>query len=180
MNSTKKISAAIMVVSLIVGSTSAFAYGHHKNGCGHHHKGLYKQLNLTDKQKEEFKNIREQSKEAMKASRAEYKKTLSENKNSYKEAMQKYVMNDSGYDKDKIQQLISEKMNAKAKLKTEQKMIRLEAKHNMYKDLTAEQQTKLKQIKAKQFEQCAVKLEKKSAKLSQKSEKMKELAKSMQ
>ena len=59
MNSTKKISAAIMVVSLIVGSTSAFAYGHHKNGCGHHHKGLYKQLNLTDKQKEEFKNIRE-------------------------------------------------------------------------------------------------------------------------
>ena len=139
----KKLVTAFIAIALVaIGSIFVFAQkadGNkgHRRGFGHHRGGfgrLAKQLNLTDVQKEQMKQIKETSKAKV--------QPLRENLKSIHQQLETATA-DGKFDEAQVQNLATQQANIMAQLTVEKER----AKSQMFAVLTPEQQTQAKAIK---------------------------------
>lgn len=151
MNMAKKILLASIILPLAISAGSAFAYGgkDHRgshNGC---HAGMdrsmMKDLNLTDDQKTQLKELRQSNKDAMKRdgkNPAQYE--------AHRSQLNELLMSDT-FDSAKAKAL-AEQMSGKH---TERQVEKLSKQHQMLSILTPEQKTQFIEQQKKHMEECA-------------------------
>ncbi|XNH05072.1 CpxP family protein [Vibrio cyclitrophicus] len=163
MKMTKKLVLAAAALPLIFGTASAYAYGggdksDHKgmhDKCGGFDKKVMRQLDLTDAQKEQLKEMREADRAEMKAKRGANKTAKMAQMKAHHEKVQALVLVDN-FDEAAANDLASQ-MVAK---QTERRVAMLKKQHDMMSVLTAEQKTQLKEIQQERMSKCADKMEK--------------------
>ncbi len=169
MKFSKKWVIAATVLPLALGSASALAYGGGKGG--HHGKGgegmcggfdgkrMFRELDLTDAQKEQMKQLRESNKAQMKqkfdgdftAKKAEMQ--------AHQQQMQDLVLADT-FDADAANALATQMVEKQA----ERRVKMLEKQHEMMSILTPEQKAKFKELSQERMEKCWSKMEKRAEK----------------
>ncbi len=150
----KKTTLVLLAAPLAFGSVSALAAGmgghdakgpmHGKCGMGME-RGIWKQLDLTDAQKTQLKELRQQDREAMKSG---FKANMQEMRANH-EQMQKLVMADN-FDQAAVQEL-AQKM-ADQRVEGQVKMAK--ARHDMFSVLTPEQKQEFSKLQGEQHQQC--------------------------
>lgn len=175
MKFAKKLVIAATVLPLAFASVSAMA----KNGpdgqkggkgktqqCMSSSKGMFRQLDLTDVQKEQLKELRKASREARKAQRTgdvEAKKAQMMTRHS---EMQSLLLADT-FDAQAAHNLATEMVEKQA----ERRVSKLEQQHKMLSVLTAEQKTKLKELQQERLEKCMSKMDQRAQRAAEKSAK---------
>lgn len=165
MKKLNKTLLATMILPLTLGSASVFAFGgsngmwddfdgprsekgmpKHKDG----HKGqmqamnlrLFKKLDLTDKQKEEIKDILDANREERREARGDRPADMMQNRDK----MQDLTLSDN-MDEAAVRALAEKAVNAKSQKQVERLVSHAQLENKIYNVLTAEQKTKLKQLK---------------------------------
>ncbi|MCL9776399.1 CpxP family protein [Vibrio methylphosphonaticus] len=167
MKLAKKLVLVAAVLPLTFATASAFAYGgkggHHGKGgdgqCGGFDRKVFSQLDLTDAQKEQMKEMRQSMKSEMKAKRGENVGSKTAEMQARHQKMQDVVLADT-FDAAAANELASE-MVAK---QTERRVKMMEKQHEMLSILTPEQKTKLKEVQQERMQKCVSKMESKAAK----------------
>ncbi|MEZ8063432.1 MULTISPECIES: CpxP family protein [Vibrio] len=163
MKMTKKLVLVAAVLPLMFGATTAYAYGGIDKGdhkgmhgkCGGFDKKVMRQLDLTDAQKTELKEMREANRAEMKAKRVGNKADRVAQMKAHHEKVQALVLADN-FDEAAANDLASEMVGKQ----TERRVVMLKKQHEMMSVLTAEQKTQLKEIQQERMTKCADKMEK--------------------
>ncbi|WP_060983411.1 CpxP family protein [Vibrio splendidus] len=163
MKMTKKIVLAAAALPLILGTASAYAYGGGDKGdhkgmhgkCGGFDKKVMRQLDLTDAQKAELKEMREANRAEMKAKHSGNKADKMAKMKAHHEKIQALVLADN-FDEAAANDLASQMAEKQA----ERRVVMLKKQHQMMSVLTAEQKTQLKEIQQERMVKCADKMEK--------------------
>lgn len=153
MKTVKKLVLAAAVVPLAFASASAFAFGgkgEHRGGhCqGGMDRGVMKQLDLTDEQKTQFKDMREANHQEMKANYDERQAV----RRAHHEKVQQLVLAenfDQAAANDLAKQMVDKQSERKVKM--------LEKQHKMLNILTPEQKTKFVELSQERMDKCAEK-----------------------
>lgn len=152
-----KSALVLLAAPLAFGSASALAAGHgdhlkmgQKCGMGME-RGIWKQLDLTDAQKTQLKELRQQDFAAMKQG---FKSNMQQMSADHQQ-MQQLVMADK-FDQDAVQKL-AQKM-ADQRVEGQVKMAK--ARYDMFSVLTPEQKQSFAKMKGEQHQQCMEKWEK--------------------
>ena len=161
MKMTKKLVLAAVVLPLTLGTASAFAFGgkdHKKGGHGEcgggFDRGMMSQLDLTDAQQDQFKQMRSEGKQAMKA---EFKQNFQQ-RHAQKQAHQAQVhqlLLADNFDQAAANELAKQMVEQQ----TERKVKRLEKQYQMMSILTPEQKNKLVELQQQRSEQCSEKMQ---------------------
>ncbi|SEG49785.1 protein CpxP [Vibrio hangzhouensis] len=171
MKFSKKLVIAATVLPLALGSASALAYGGGKGG--HHGKGgegmcggfdgkrIFRDLDLTDAQKEQMKQLRQQSRDDMRGQFAGDFATKKAEMQARHQKMQSLVLADS-FNADAANALAAEMVQQQ----TERRVKILEKQHEMLNILTPEQKEKFKQLQQERMENCLAKIESRAEKRS--------------
>lgn len=170
MKLTKKLVLAAAVLPLTFATASALAYGghgdHHGKGgkggdgqCGGFDRKVFSQLDLTDAQKDQMKEMRQSMKSDMKSKRGENVETKMAEMQARHQKMQDLVLADT-FDADAANALASEMVAQQ----TERRVKMMEKQHEMLSILTAEQKTKLKEVQQERMQKCVAKMESRAAK----------------
>ncbi|NLQ17880.1 CpxP family protein [Marinomonas sp. M1K-6] len=156
MNMTKRILLAAVVLPLTLGTASAFAFGGKDHRGSHEEcrpgldRGIMKELDLTDSQKEQFKQHRQANQEAMKK---RFKDNAQQNDKTHQARFN--AMNDlllaETFDSAKATALV-QKMSDK---QTERHVNMLNKQHDMLSILTPEQKTKFTELQKARMNKCA-------------------------
>ena len=156
MNMAKKLIIASVVLPLALSATGVLASGgkHHQ---GRHEecrpgldRGMMKELNLTDSQKEQFKTLRQANKKEMK-DRFEGK---SEQRNEMREVQVEKLNNlllADKFDPAKATEIAQEKSNKQV----ERQVQMLSKQHKMFSILTPEQKEQFVELQKERLEDCA-------------------------
>ncbi len=164
MKFSKKLVIAATVLPLALGSASALAYGGGKGG--HHGKGgegmcggfdgkrMFRELDLTDAQKEQMKELRQANKEAMKAKFSGDFAAKKAEMQARQQKMQDLVLADN-FDADAANAMASEMVQQQ----TERRVQMLEKQQEMLNILTPEQKVKFKELQQERMEKCFSKME---------------------
>ncbi|PMG65449.1 CpxP family protein [Vibrio lentus] len=163
MKMTKKLVLAAAVLPLMLGTASAFAYGGGDKGdqkgmdgkCGGFDKKVMRQLDLTDAQETELKEMREANRAEMKEKHAGNKADKMAKMKAHQEKVQDLVLADT-FDEAAANDLASQMVEKQ----TERRVAMLKKQHQMMSVLTAEQKTQLKEIQQERMTKCADKMEK--------------------
>ncbi|MFV0574246.1 MAG: CpxP family protein [Vibrio sp.] len=156
----KKSALVLLAAPLAFGSVSALAAGPsgHSPMMGHGQKcgmgmerGIWKQLDLTDAQKDQLKTLREKDREAMKKGFAEHKDEMKANHDK----MDALVMADN-FDQAAVESLAKNMADQGAKVQ----VAMAKSRHDKFAVLTADQKEKFKTLKADQEKDCAAQWEK--------------------
>ncbi len=161
MRFSKKTVAMIMALPLAFGSASAFAFGgghgghggkggYDGHGCMMGGKKMFRQLDLTDAQKDQLKQMREDMR-ANKGNRTEKMKATQANH----QKMQQLLLADK-LDEGAVRALAQEMANQQV----EKRVSMAQNMHQMYSVLTPEQKTKLQELQSEQQQKCQEKMEK--------------------
>tara|TARA_Y100001956_G_scaffold1064_1_gene1350 strand:+ start:4139 stop:4642 length:504 start_codon:yes stop_codon:yes gene_type:complete len=165
MKMAKKLVVAAVVLPLTLGTASAFAFGgkdHKKGGHGEcgggFDRGIMRQLDLTDAQKDQLKEMREAGKKEMKANfQANFSERQAEMQ-AHQEKVQQLVLADN-FDQaaaDELAKVMVEKQS-------ERKVKMLEKQHQMLSILTPEQKAKFVELQKERAGKCAEKMQKRFA-----------------
>jgi len=164
MKLAKKLVIAAAALPIALGSASAFAYGGGKGGhhggkgmggqCGGMDKRIMRQLDLTEEQKTQLKELRQQGREAGQANRSEKFAKMQ----AHQEKVQALVLADN-FDQQAAQELANEMVAQRS----EMKVTMLERQHQAMSILTAEQKTKFKQLQAERAQECQERFEDRQA-----------------
>ena len=163
MKMTKKLILTAAALPLMLGTASAFAYGGGDKGdhkgmhgkCGGFDKKVMRQLDLTDAQKTELKEMREANRAEMKEKHAGNKADKMAKMKAHHEQVQTLVLADN-FDEAAANDLASQMVEKQ----TERRVAILKKQHQMMSVLTAEQKTQLKDIQQERMAKCAGKMEK--------------------
>ncbi|RPE98358.1 protein CpxP [Vibrio crassostreae] len=162
MKMTKKLVLAAAALPLIFGTASAYAYGGDKGDhkgmhgkCGGFDKKVMRQLDLTDAQKAELKEMREANRAEMKAKHSGNKADKMAKMKAHQEKVQALVLADN-FDEAAANDLASQMVEKQ----TERRVAMLKKQHQMMSVLTPEQKTQLKEIQQERMAKCADKMEK--------------------
>lgn len=161
MNMTKKLVLAVAVLPLALGTASAYAFGGKdgkkggKGECGGFDRGIMRQLDLTDAQQEQMKEMRQANKEEMKAAFKENFETRYAEKQAEKAKVQELVLADN-FD----QAAANELAKSMVEQQTERKVKMLEKQHQMLSILTPEQKAKFVELQGERAEKCQEKMQK--------------------
>ncbi|WP_435247951.1 CpxP family protein [Vibrio sp. nBUS_14] len=163
MKMTKKLVLAAAALPLMLGTASAFAYGGGDKGdhkgmhgkCGGFDKKVMRQLDLTDAQKTELKEMREANRAEMKEKHAGNKADKIAKMKAHQEKVQTLVLADN-FDEAAANELASQMVEKQ----TERRVAMLKKQHQMMSVLTAEQKTQLKEIQQDRMTKCTDKMEK--------------------
>ena len=163
MKMTKKLVLAAAALPLIFGTASAYAYGGGDKGdhkgmlgkCGGFDKKVMRQLDLTDAQETELKEMREDNRAEMKEKHAGNKADKMARMKAHQEKVQALVLADN-FDEAAANELASQMVEKQ----TERRVAMLKKQHQMMSVLTAEQKTQLKEIQQDRMTKCADKMEK--------------------
>jgi protein CpxP len=164
MKLAKKLVLAAVVVPLTLGTASAFAFGgkdHKKGGhgeCGGFDRGIIRQLDLTDAQKEQLQEMREAGKKEMKANFKGNFETRHAEMQAHKAKVQELVLADN-FDQAQANELAK----AMVEKQTERKVKMLEKQHQMLSILTPEQKEKFVELSQQRADKCAEKMQKRFA-----------------
>ncbi|CAH0524425.1 CpxP family protein [Vibrio hippocampi] len=173
MKFAKKLVIAATVLPLAFGSVTAMAKGGpggQKGGMGKGEqcmdvsKGMFRQLDLTDEQQEQLKELRNASREARRAERSgdvEVKKAEMMARHSQ---MQSVLLADT-FDAQAAQSLATEMVEKQA----QRRVGKMEQQHKMLSVLTAEQKTKLQELQQQRLEKCMEKMGKRAERIAAKS-----------
>lgn len=154
MKMAKKLIIASVVLPLVL-STSAFAFG------GKDHKGpqeecrpgldrgMMKELNLTDSQKEQFKTLRQANKEEMKERFSDKKEQGEKARMAHFDKVNSLLMADK-FDPAKATELAQEMSDKHVKRQVDM----LSKQHKMLSILTPEQKTKFIELQKERMEDC--------------------------
>ena len=154
MKMAKKLILASVVLPLVL-STSAFAFG------GKDHKGpqdecrpgldrgMMKELNLTDTQKEQFKTLRQANKEEMKERFNDKKEQGEKARMAHFDKVNSLLMADK-FDPAKATELAQEMSDKQVKRQVNM----LSKQHKMLSILTPEQKTKFIELQKERMEDC--------------------------
>lgn len=165
MKMAKKLVVAAVVLPLTLGTASAFAFGgkdHKKGGHGEcgggFDRGIMRQLDLTDTQKDQLKEMREAGKKEMKANFQQNFAERQSEMQAHHEKVQQLVLADN-FDQaaaDELAKVMVEKQS-------ERKVKMLEKQHQMLSILTPEQKVKFAELQKERAGQCAEKMQKRFA-----------------
>ncbi|WP_219702914.1 CpxP family protein [Marinomonas lutimaris] len=154
MKMAKKLILASVVLPLVL-STSAFAFG------GKDHKGpqdecrpgldrgMMKELNLTDTQKEQFKTLRQANKEEMKGRFNDQKEQGEKARMAHFDKVNALLTADK-FDPAKATELAQEMSDKQVKRQVDM----LSKQHKMLSILTPEQKTKFIELQKERMEDC--------------------------
>ena len=154
MKMAKKLILASVVLPLVL-STSAFAFG------GKDHKGpqeecrpgldrgMMKELNLTDSQKEQFKTLRQANKEEMKERFSDKKEQGEKARMAHFDKVNSLLMADK-FDPAKATELAQEMSDKHVKRQVDM----LSKQHKMLSILTPEQKTTFIELQKERMEDC--------------------------
>ncbi|AXY00064.1 periplasmic repressor CpxP [Vibrio alfacsensis] len=166
MKSAKKLVLAAVVLPLTLGAASAFAFGgkdHHKgpNGeCGMGmDRGIMRQLDLTDAQKNQLKDMREANKAEMKAKFADGKEARMAERQAHHDKVQALLLADN-FDEAAANDLAKEMVEKQ----TDRRVKMLEKKHQMLSVLTPEQKAKFVELQKERQQKCGEKMQKRMQK----------------
>jgi protein CpxP len=167
MKMTKKLVLTIVALPLMLGTASAYAFGGSDGGsdkgnhkgiqykCGGFNKKVIRQLDLTDAQKTELKEMREANRAEMKAKNVSNRVDNMAQMKAHHEKMQALVLADN-FDETAANDLASQMVEKQ----TKRRVAILKKQHEMMSVLTAEQKTRLKEIQQQRMTKCADKMEK--------------------
>ncbi|MDC5849211.1 CpxP family protein [Vibrio europaeus] len=161
MKMTKKLVVAAVVLPLTLGTASAFAFGGKDGKKGGHgecgggfDRGIMRQLDLTDAQKDQMKEMREASKQEMKTAFKENFEARHTEMQAQKEQVQALVLADN-FD----QAAANELAKTMVEKQTERKVKILEKQHQMLSILTPEQKTKFVELQKERSAKCQEKMQ---------------------
>ena len=163
MKMTKKLVLVAAALPLMLGTASAFAYGGGDKGdhkgmhgkCGGFDKKVMRQLDLTDAQKAELKEMREANRAEMKAKHSGNKADKMAQMKAHHEKVQDLILADT-FDEAAANDLASQMVEKQ----TERRLTMLKKQHQMMSVLTPEQKTQLKEIQQDRMAKCADKMDK--------------------
>ncbi|MBW3697312.1 periplasmic repressor CpxP [Vibrio sp. T187] len=162
MKMTKKLVLAAAALPLVFGTASAYAFGGGKGDhkdmrgkCGGFDKSMMRQLDLTEDQKQQLKDMREASRDEMKGKHGE--KFAGMQANHAK--VQELVLADT-FDEAAANELATQMVEKQA----ERRVAMLKKQHQMMSVLTAEQKDQLKELQQERMQKCSDKMEKRFAK----------------
>ncbi|MCG9785052.1 CpxP family protein [Vibrio brasiliensis] len=162
MKLAKKVVLAAAVLPLALGTASAYAFGgkdHKKGGHGEcgggFDRGIMRQLDLTDAQKDQLKEMRESGKQEMKAAFKENFEARHAEKQAQHAKVQQLVLADN-FD----QAAANELAKSMVEQQTERKVKMLEKQHKMLSILTPEQKAKFVELQQERSTECAEKMQK--------------------
>jgi len=165
MKMAKKLVLAAVVLPLTLGTASAFAFGgkdHKKGGHGEcgggFDRGIMRQLDLTDAQKDQLKEMRESGKQQMKANFKENFETRQAGMQAHHAKVQALVLADN-FDEAAANDLAKSMVEQQ----TERKVKMLEKQHQMLSVLTPEQKAKFAELQQERAGKCADKMQKRFA-----------------
>ncbi|EKO3786516.1 CpxP family protein [Vibrio harveyi] len=165
MKTAKKLVLAAVVLPLTLGTASAFAFGGkdhkgHRGECGMGMDcGIMRQLDLTDAQKDQLKEMREANKAEMKAKFADGKEARMAERQAHHEKVQALLLADN-FDAAAANDLAKEMVEKQ----TERRVKMLEKKHQMLSVLTPEQKTKFVELQKERQQKCGEKMQKRMEK----------------
>jgi protein CpxP len=167
MKMTKKLVLAAAALPLVFGTASAYAYGGGDKGdhkgmhgkCGGFDKKMMRQLDLTDAQKDQLKEMREADRAAMKEKRSANKAEKMAEMKAHREQVQALVLADT-FDEAAANELASKMVEKQ----TERRVAMLKKQHEMMSVLTPEQKTKLTELQQERMAKCLEKMEKRANK----------------
>ncbi len=154
MNTIKKLVLAAAVIPVAFASASAFAFGgkgDHKGGRCHGgmDRGIFKQLDLTDAQKDQLKEMREANKAEMKQNYQANFEARKAERQAYHDKVQQLVLADN-FDQAAANDLAKEMVEQQ----TERKVKMLEKRHQMLSVLTPEQKAKFVELSKERMTKC--------------------------
>lgn len=155
MKMAKKLILASVVLPLVL-STSAYAFGG-KDHKGQHgecrpglDRGLMKELNLTDSQKEQFKTLRQANKEEMKERFNDKREQSKTARMAHFDKVNDLITADK-FDPAKATELAQEMSNQHIERQVE----KLNKQHKMLSILTPEQKTQFIELQKERLDDCA-------------------------
>lgn len=165
MKTAKKLVLAAVVLPLTLGTASAFAFGGkdhkgHRGECGKGmDRGIMRQLDLTDAQKDQLKEMREANKAEMKAKFADGHEARMAERQAHHDKVQALLLADN-FDEAAANDLAKEMVEKQ----TERRVKMMEKKHQMLSVLTPEQKTKFVELQKERQQKCGEKMQKRMEK----------------
>lgn len=160
MNTTKKLVLAA-VIPLAFATASAYAFGGKSdNGRGHgkcsggFDRGIMRQLDLTEEQKDQMKELREANKASKKVNAQENFGAKLEAKQAHQKQVQALVLADT-FDQAAATELASQMVEKQ----TERRVKSLEKQQQMLNILTDEQKTKFVELQEEKMQKCSDKMQ---------------------
>ncbi len=161
MKMTKKLVLAAVVVPLTLGTASAWAFGgkDHKRGgpeqCGAGvDRGIMRQLDLTNEQQDQLKQMRSEGKQAMKAEFKQNAEARQAQRQAHQEQVQQLILADN-FDQAAANELAKQMVEQQ----TERKVKMLEKQHQMLSILTPEQKSQFVELQQQRSAQCSEKMQ---------------------
>ncbi|NOI66245.1 CpxP family protein [Vibrio sp. 99-8-1] len=171
MNKTKKIVIAAAVLPMMFATASAYAFGGKDGGrgmdrdgfggkCGGMDRGMLRDLDLTDEQKDQFQDLRQAKRDEMRGKFSENQAEFQAEMKAYQAEVQDLVLA-ADFDQQKAQELAATMVEKQ----TERRVAMLQARHEMMNILTDEQKAKVKELQQERMEQCSERMERKMSKM---------------
>lgn len=165
MKNVKKIIIAAAVLPLALGTASAYAFGgkgDHKGGydghgkCGGEEMGkrMFRQLDLTDEQKTQLKEMKQANRSAMKGKMGAQGAEKMAERQAHHAKVQALVLADT-FDAEAANALAAEMVEQQ----TERRVKMLEKKHEMLSILTPEQKVKFTELQNERMAKCSEKMQ---------------------
>ncbi|WCE29531.1 CpxP family protein [Vibrio sp. SCSIO 43137] len=174
MNKTKKLVIAAAVLPMMFATASAYAFGgkggHGGHGmdrgdfggkCGGMDRGMFRDLDLTDEQKDQFRDLKDAKRDQMRSKFSENAADWQAEMQAYQTQVQDLVLA-ADFDQQKAE-LLAKTMVEK---QTERKVQMLQARHEMLSILTDEQKAKLKTLQQERMGECSERMQRKMDKFS--------------
>ncbi len=158
MKTTKKLVIAAAALPMLFATASAFAFGG-KGGSdmdGHHgkfrsfDKGLIRQLDLTEEQKDQFRDLREAKRDEMQADRDTNREARQAEMRAQHAATQDLVLA-ADFDQAKAEELAASMVEKQ----TERRVMMFATQHEMMSILTDEQKEQLKELQAERMDEMS-------------------------
>ncbi|MCK6265275.1 CpxP family protein [Vibrio sp. ZSDE26] len=162
MNTTKKLVLAAAILPLTFATASAYAFGgnsHHKGGkggcSGGFDRSIVRQLDLTDEQKDQLKEMRETSKSERKAHHQGNFEAKQAEMQAYHQQIQALVLADS-FDEAAANELAKQMVEKQ----TERRVNKLAQQQKMLSVLTEEQKAQFVELQQERMQKCSDKMQK--------------------
>ncbi|MBR9788872.1 MAG: CpxP family protein [Vibrionaceae bacterium] len=166
MKSAKKMVLTAVILSLTLGAAGAFAYGGKdqqkgpRDECGPGmDRGIMRQMNLTDAQKDQLQSFRDANRAEMRGKNSADRDARLAERQAYHAKMQALVLADN-FDEVQAAALAKEMVEKQ----TERRVEMLKRKHQMLSVLTPEQKAEFVKLQNERMQQCDNRMQKRMSK----------------
>ncbi len=166
MKRVNKLMLAAVVLPLTLGSAGALAYGGKgpnkgpRDECGPGmDRGIMRQLDLTDAQKEQLTALRNAKRDEMRNKNSADRAARQAERQAYQAKVQELVLADN-FDEAQATELAKEMVEKQ----TERRVEMLQKRHQMLNILTPEQKTEFAKLQGERMQECRVRMQRRMSK----------------